>query len=68
MYISSFDVILGNNEKKVTINSNSTILSEKLSIVSTYALELGGTIVHNNTIRFHNEESFIKFVNKLLEF
>lgn len=68
MYISSFNVILRNNEKKVTINSNTTTFSENLSVLSTYALELGGVIVNNTTISFNDEDSFIEFVNKLLEF
>lgn len=66
MFISSFNVILGNNEKQISIQSNTSIYSENLSILNKYVLDLGGTIVNSNTARFISEEAFIEFINKLL--
>ena len=66
MYVSSFNVILGDNVKKNTIQSNTNIYSECLSILNKYVLDLGGVLVDSNTARFISEEAFIEFINKLL--
>lgn len=68
MYVSLFNVILGNNKKQVVIQSDTTTFSENISLLSTYALELGGNIINSNTVQFTSEEPFIEFVDKLLEF
>lgn len=68
MFISSFNVILGNNEKQITFQSNTSIYSENLSILNKYVSDLGGIPVNSNTVRFTSEEAFNEFVNKLLEF
>lgn len=68
MYVSLFNVILGNEQKKVVAQSNTAAYSENLSILNEYALELGGNIINSNTVQFISEEAFREFVNKLLEF
>ena len=66
--VSSFNVILGNGEKQITIQSNTNIYSENLSIINKYVLDLGGALVDRNTARFISEEAFMEFANKLLNF
>lgn len=68
MYNSSFNVILGDNEKQITIESSTNTYSENLSLLNKYILELDGFLVDFNTARFYSKESFKEFVNKLLEF
>lgn len=66
MYVSSFNVILGDNEKQITIQSSTNIYSECLSILNKYVLDLGGVLAGSNTARFISEEAFIEFIHKLL--
>ena len=68
MYISSFNAILGENEKQITFQSNTSTFSENLSILNQYVLNLGGISVSSNIARFYSEEAFNEFVKKLLEF
>ena len=68
MYITSFNVILGDNEKQITIQSCTNTYSENLSLINKYVLNFGGISVNSNTARFYSEKDFIEFVNKLLEF
>ena len=68
MYNSSFNVILGDNEKQITIESSTNTYSENLSLVNKYILELDGFLVNFNTARFYSEQTFNEFVKKLLEF
>ena len=68
MCISSFNVILGDNEKQITIQSRTNTYSENLSLINKYVLDFGGISVNRNTARFYSEKDFVEFVNKLLEF
>lgn len=68
MYISSFNVILGNNEKKVIIQNNTSILSDNMSILTRYVLDLGGNMINNDTASFLSKDAFVEFINKVLEF
>jgi hypothetical protein len=68
MYISSFNVILGNNEKKVIIQNNTSTLSDNMSILTRYVLDLGGNMINNNTASFLSKDAFVEFINKVLEF
>ena len=68
MCISSFNVILGDNEKQITIQSRTNTYSENLALLNKYVLNFGGISVNSNTARFDSEKNFIEFVNKLLEF
>ncbi len=66
MYVSSFNVILGDSQKQLTIQSSTNIYSEGLSILNKYVLDLGGVLVDKNTARFNSEDAFIEFINALL--
>ena len=68
MYISSFNVILGNNEKKVIIQNNTSTLSDNMSILTRYVLDLGGNMINNDTASFLSKDAFVEFINKVLEF
>lgn len=66
MFVSSFNVILGNNQKKVTIQTSTDAYLQNLSILNTYVLNLGGIMVDQNTARFSNEEAFEEFINRII--
>lgn len=68
MYISSFNVIFGDNEKQITIQSYTTTYSENLSLINKYVLDFGGIPVNSDTARFYSKEAFTEFVNILLNF
>lgn len=68
MFVSSFTVILGNNEKKVTFQVDTNSFNENLSILHTYVLNLGGMVTDNNTAHFNSADAFDEFVNRLLDF
>ena len=66
MFVSSFTAILDNDQKKVTIQANTDVYEENLSILNTYVLNLGGIMIDRNTARFSNSEAFEEFINRLM--
>lgn len=68
MYNSSFNVILGDNEKQITFESSTTTYSDNIGLINNYIFDLDGFLVNFNTARFYSEQTFNEFVKKLLEF
>lgn len=68
MGINSFTIILGNKELECTIKNNTSAYIDNQSILSTYVLNLGGTMLQSNVATFTSKDAYVEFLNKLLEF
>ncbi|MBQ2938351.1 MAG: hypothetical protein IJE05_05715 [Clostridia bacterium] len=60
-----FTVILGNNEKELTLKDCTDIFSENRHEIFKWISEVGGTIVNSNTVKVFSNEAFTELLIKL---
>lgn len=66
--VFEFTVILGDNERKLTLQSKINVFSEYQAEIRQYASQLDGIITKPNTVVFWSEKNFELFTMHLIAF